>query len=140
MSNVGKSAFLNGNKLGKGSQRFYWNSGIDLVANVEILYFATYLFHHARAFVTQGKRHLVVLDQTYASFEVQNIDRVDCCSLYSDQYFVFLYGRDRDVTYLDLYLFTISLSGRPSWLVHHLNKKFVFFSHGTCLFDGKSCN
>ena len=84
-------------------------TGIDFVSKVESLYFAIYLFHHTRAFVTQGKRHLVVLDQTYASFEVQNIDRVDSCSLYSDQYFVFLYGRDRDIFDLDLYLFTISL-------------------------------
>ena len=84
-------------------------TGIDFVSKVESLYFATYLFHLTRAFDTQGKRHLVVLDQTYASFDVQNIDRVHCCSLYSDQYFVFLYGRDRDIIYLDLYLFTISL-------------------------------
>ena len=84
-------------------------TGIDFVSKVESLYFAIYLFHHTRAFVTQGKRHLVVLDQTYASFEVQNIDRVHCCSLYSDQYFVFPHSGNRDVIYLDLYLFTISL-------------------------------
>ena len=106
---MGKSAFLYGYKLGKSSQRFYWNTGIYFVSKIESLYFATYLFHHARAFVTQGKRHLVVLDQAYTSFDVQNIDRVHCSSLYSDQYFVFLYGRDRDIIYLDLYLFTISL-------------------------------
>ena len=93
MSHVGKSAFLYGYKLGKGSQRFYWNTGIYFVSKIESLYFATYLFHHARAFVTQGKRHLVVLDQAYASFEVQNIDRVHCCSLYSDQYFAFPHSR-----------------------------------------------
>lgn len=68
-------------------------TGIDFVSKVESLYFATYLFHLTRAFDTQGKRHLVVLDQTYASFEVQNIDRVECCSLYSDQYFAFPHSR-----------------------------------------------
>ena len=109
MSHVGKSAFLYGYKLGKGSQSFYWNAGIYFVSKVESLYFATYLFHLTRAFVTHGKRHLVVLDQAYASFEVQNIDRVHCSSLYSDQYFVFPHSGNRDVIYLDLYLFTISL-------------------------------
>lgn len=67
---------VNSDIFGKGSYFLYGKSCIHPVTHMKVFYVISYLFHYTRTFISQCKRHFVILYQPYASCQLKNFQRI----------------------------------------------------------------
>lgn len=96
---------VNGNVFGKGPYFLDRESCINPVTCAKVFYVIPDLFHYTGTFVTQCKRHLVILYKSYTPRQLKNFQRIDSRghNLYKD--FIFMGFRNRNFIYRNLDLF-----------------------------------